>query len=295
MPDPRIPVTGELLSAAVDGELTAAEQAAVDAALAADPALRRELEALRAVKAAVRRAGPVLDLPTGLLARLDAGYAAIDAAPRLRRSRPGRRGAWLAAVAVAAVVAGLVPVVRHRGPQPPTVSLARLDLAPANLAEAHQYWQAKYAGRPRATATPRQLAVNLQQDLGTAVRPPDVQALSAELVGCAGCGHAVPGRRIAVFVLRCPQLGDVTLFELPAGAAEIRLAEFEPSDIAGVSTAQVGAVKLAVWTDGQWLTGLASTTASPAALARLAPRAVLGACGDQPPADPAARPPGRPL
>jgi anti-sigma factor RsiW len=90
------------LTGYLDGELDAAERAALEARLGADPALRARLDALRAAGDRTRRAfttlletAPVADMRT----RLDAALAGSPAraAPNWRRS--------VAAIAAAAIVA----------------------------------------------------------------------------------------------------------------------------------------------------------------------------------------------
>lgn len=60
---------GELLSALLDGELTPAEEAEVRAWLDTDPDARADLEALAAVRSAVR-ALPAVDPPFGFYERM---------------------------------------------------------------------------------------------------------------------------------------------------------------------------------------------------------------------------------
>jgi predicted anti-sigma-YlaC factor YlaD len=91
--------SGDLLSALLDGELTAEERAAVTAHLRECGDCRAEAEGLASVRSAVRSL-PALELPPGLLG-----------APAARR-RPRRAPfAW----AAAAVVAGVVGVAALTG------------------------------------------------------------------------------------------------------------------------------------------------------------------------------------
>jgi anti-sigma factor RsiW len=87
----------ELLSAYLDGEITASERGAVTQHLADCPPCRRELDGLAAVRRSVRGL-PVLDLPPGITP---------EPARRPRRRVPAP--AWAASLAaVAALVIGVL-------------------------------------------------------------------------------------------------------------------------------------------------------------------------------------------
>jgi negative regulator of sigma E activity len=106
----REPFANEQLTAYLDGELDPAERAAVESALAADPALREELEALRRVSGLLRRHGPVdapPDFVRGVLER-----ARQEPAPRTSWWAWLRRpfGMPLEGLAVAAVAALVVVI-----------------------------------------------------------------------------------------------------------------------------------------------------------------------------------------
>lgn len=87
---------GELLSAHLDGELSADETQAVEAHLATCEACRQELEGTRSVRSALREA-PAVDPPFGFFERMTMS----------RRRRPR----WAAAASVACVAAAWVAVV----------------------------------------------------------------------------------------------------------------------------------------------------------------------------------------
>jgi hypothetical protein len=99
----------ELLSAYLDGQLGAGERARVEARLAADPALRAELEALRRTVALVREL-PIVPIPRNFI-------LARTMATRPRPARPLRpRHAWAAPLLTAATaVVSLVFVVVMAG------------------------------------------------------------------------------------------------------------------------------------------------------------------------------------
>jgi len=88
---------GDLLSAYLDGELTAGRRGEVDAHLAGCAACRAELDATAAARTAVRSL-PVLEPPAHLLPEA--------AEPAAVRGRPRWRLAW-AAAAVVAVLTGI--------------------------------------------------------------------------------------------------------------------------------------------------------------------------------------------
>ncbi len=109
----------ELLSAWIDGELTADEYGQVESYLAQDPDARAELEQLRVARALVRELPPV-DPPFGFYERMlqvgdPRGHRRHRAAADARATRrPGRGFAAVAVAAVAAsfvLLAGLTPAV----------------------------------------------------------------------------------------------------------------------------------------------------------------------------------------
>lgn len=115
---------GELLSAHLDGELTAEETAAVEAHLAECDACRAELDATREVRTIVR-AAPAIDPP-------------FEFYERVVSSR--RRPRWTAAASVAAVAAAWIAVVGfsvtpERAKVVPPVDAARASLVNTNRIE----------------------------------------------------------------------------------------------------------------------------------------------------------------
>ena len=120
----------DMLSAYLDGELTDAERAAVDAQLEASPEWRDELAEVRAARDALRGL-PERDAPDGfwdavhahVVADVDADDADEDIVVPITAARSSRRRwGWVAAsaAAVAAVVA--VIVVPHRSEVSPNVA-----------------------------------------------------------------------------------------------------------------------------------------------------------------------------
>ena len=85
---------GDLLSAYLDGEVSASERAGIDEHLAVCPPCRGELEDLAGARAAVRSL-PMLEPPAGILPE--------PAEPVVRRLF-GRRLAWAAAAVMAGVL-----------------------------------------------------------------------------------------------------------------------------------------------------------------------------------------------
>lgn len=140
-------ITEELLAAYADGQLDAAEAARVEAAIAADPALARKVEAHRALRA-----------------RLSAHYAPIAAQPvpaqlaELLAKGPaqGAGGGEVVSLAAARKRRGLPAMVRRWAP------LAGPALAASLVLALWQPWQGGagegYAGEQLAAALDTQLA-----------------------------------------------------------------------------------------------------------------------------------------
>jgi hypothetical protein len=110
------PVSGELLSAHLDGALSPAEEAEVEAARS-DAAVAEELEALGQVRALVRDL-PEVEPPPGFL-------ESLTAAPPAGRVGRGGRGTWVASGAAAA--AALVLAVGVVPQQPAAALVPELD------------------------------------------------------------------------------------------------------------------------------------------------------------------------
>lgn len=282
------PITGELLSAYLDDALTPAERAAVEAALMADPRQRRELETLRAVRDRVRRL-PQADLSPQvedrLMAVLDGGKAParepVHAAPR--PVTPVRRR-WLPAVAfaAAAVVATLAwPNVRRAVPETGGGSIASApattvwDFTPQTLSRSYVYWNEKARnGELRPATSPDEAAAKLEEKVGYDVRPPDLDALQAKLVGCTACSQAFPSGQAAALFVMARQADPITLFEVTAPADRVIQHGFEPFEGTDVRVARTDQTNLALYSDDSFHVCLVSSTADAAELARLVPRAV---------------------
>jgi hypothetical protein len=112
---------GELLSAHLDGELTADEIVSVQEHLAECDACRTELEATRAIRATLR-AAPEIDPPFGFYERLLG-----------RRRRPR----WIAAASVGTVAAAWLVVVGFAVSPPAARVVPPVDQARATLANTH--------------------------------------------------------------------------------------------------------------------------------------------------------------
>jgi len=265
----------EWLSAAVDGELTAAEQAVFDQAIAADSALRREFEALQALKACVHRAAPNAEVPATLTASLVAGLDAIDAAAPA--PSVGLRRWWQPALVLAGALAVVSFVLPPRPGSPsadPTPAGPSLSLDATNLAKAHRDWQAHYASLPLTEATPAQVAADISAKVGYAVAAPDTGRLRATLRGCSACGHSIPGATAAVFVMTRDDDAPMSLFEVTGEGCRIDTPGFANSQQPGVLIATVDGISLACWRAAGIHAVLAAEQSDAEDLARLAPRAV---------------------
>ena len=118
---------GELLSAHLDGELSAEESSRVEQHLAGCPACATELEATRTVRSRLRDA-PAVDPPFGFLERvtLPSGQA------RARR-RHWQAAAWVVGVAAAWVLVLGIAVAPQRSTVVPPVDETRAALAKPGL------------------------------------------------------------------------------------------------------------------------------------------------------------------
>jgi len=137
-------ITQEQIAAYADGELTGEEIAAVEAAIAADPALARKVEAHRALKARLSaHFAPIADqaVPAHLAALLTA---------------PPAQSAEVVSFAAARQQRGLAPLVRRWAP------IAGPALAASLILALWQPWQTRtpegYAGGELAAALDTQLA-----------------------------------------------------------------------------------------------------------------------------------------
>ncbi len=265
----------EWLSAAVDGELSAAEQAVFEQTIAVDANLRREYEILQALKSCVHRAAPTAELPASLTARLRTGLDAIDAATPPASAAPWRRW-WQPAFVLAGALAMVSFVLPLRPsavvPDPAPGTPARLNLQAGTLAKAHRDWQAHYASQPQATETPQQMAAALSQKIGYAVAAPDPGRLQARLRGCSTCSHSVPGMTAAVFVMTRSAAAPLSLFEVAGSGCTVDTPGFVDSAQPGVRIATVNGVSLACWRAAGGARRAGREQADAEALAKLAPQ-----------------------
>jgi len=134
-------ISDEQLAAYLDGELSADDNAAVAAAVAADPTLARRAAAQQALRERVRRAfDRTLDepVPEKLLdAVRGSTIIGLDAAKR-RRRRPGlATTVWIAAAASIALAVLVVPrLLRLSGDEPNIVTIGPNRTAGGELAKA---------------------------------------------------------------------------------------------------------------------------------------------------------------
>lgn len=152
-------MTEEMLAAYADGELGAAEQAKVEAAMSEDPALARKVEAHRALKARLSaHYAPIAEeaVPSGLAALL------VKPAPG-----SGAAEAGVARLAAARQKRGLAPAIRRWAP------IAGPALAASLVLAILQPWQAStpegYAQGDVAAALDTQLAATQPDEAETRI------------------------------------------------------------------------------------------------------------------------------
>ncbi len=152
-------VTQDMLAAYADGELDAEGQAAVEAAMAADPALARKVEAHRALRATLSaHYAPIAEesVPPALAALLSA-----------RAPAGGEDGAQVVSLAAARQKRGLAPALRRWAPVAGPALAASLVLAIV------QPWQTStpqgYAEGDLAAALDTQLAATQPDDAPTRI------------------------------------------------------------------------------------------------------------------------------
>jgi anti-sigma factor RsiW len=230
--------------------LAAERRAEVEAHLADCPRCRRELEAIRRVRAAARRSRPEPELPEGLASRVSASLDAVD-----RASRRARRARWLVPLSLAA--AAILAVVLWRTSSRDPVRAAARDYA-------------SY----RASTLPLELATSdvaaLQRFFAdhapaTGARVFDFGMMSYRLMG--GRVHRLAGRDAVLFAYRGTAGNDLVcvmypgrLSELPPGADE-RLHQGIPFRVY-----RRGGVTLVFWQEGETVCVLVSGGASEEAI-----------------------------
>jgi len=133
---------GDSLSALLDGELSPAEEAAVQAHLVACMVCRHEMERVGLARRWIRALPPV-DPPFGLYERMLVAY------------KPGRRRLAMAFVGAAAAVAAVLVSV---APAPPPA----VDPAVATLIEAHAT-SASVEGDPLSNLAPAGVPVSINR------------------------------------------------------------------------------------------------------------------------------------
>lgn len=271
----------ELLSAAVDQQLTDTETATLDELLRSDARYQRELDLFAAVKAATARAFVEQDLPATFAGRLSRGLDAIDLeqadeAPAAERPLPfwqrALRPAW-AVAAVALLVLAATPVIKARLATPSAATAEAPRIEARQLAQAHRDWHQLAASRRRPDKPLPVLAAELEQKLGYEVTPPDLTRLNATLKVCSSCSHSIPGTRAAAFVMDRDG-ADLTLFEVGSPACGVTVNGFEPLDGSGLSVASTNGAQLALWSDGHRYACLVSDNVPADQLATMLPQAL---------------------
>ncbi|HEY4044326.1 MAG TPA: hypothetical protein VGM32_21110 [Rhodopila sp.] len=225
------------LHAFIDGELSAEQAAAVEAALTRDPSLAARVRDFRADKLAlVATYGPLVDapVPTALLA------TARNGPMRLKTARWGRR---LALAGAAALAASLLLTLMPRAP--PTSAIEQALAARENARTPSR----ELDGRDQAGVEAADQAISAM--LGNPVRAPDLGRAGFKLVSAETYGgsrsEAVQLRyedgaqRLFTVFLRPPAGPD--LFEVTE-RGHVRICLWQNADVTAVMTGEMSTPEL---------------------------------------------------
>lgn len=231
------PLTESDLHAYVDGELSEARRAEVEAALAADPAAAERVRAYQRQKRALQELfAPVLDEPVPPALR----DAAIP--PVARKSPlPGWSLQRIAATLAVAALGGVIGWLGH-GRYQQNEMLARSTQLPHRAAIAHAVFTPDVRRPVEVTAEQEdQLVTWLSKRLGTPVRPPKLGPLGYELVG----GRLLPGNSgpVAQFMYQEASGQRLTLY--------VSTERHDNRDTA-FRFAQEGQINVFYWIDGPY-------------------------------------------
>ena len=243
--------TDELTDRLIDGTLTDAEAAELEALLAADPDARARHLALLNLEAALRGLRADLDLAESTVARIEAEraermVAAVMAElPRarsaergvrieedkpsarsaLRAPRSARRLVWIAAAAVAAalLVAVRLALPPAEGPLPPAPDLPRVTSVSGHVEVVGPDGAA--AARPDQTLAPGQTLQTVGEESAAVLEFPDATRVevhpdTAVQFVSAGAGEAAPRKLFLVQGQLTAVVADRTT-AFAAGAAEV--------------------------------------------------------------------------
>lgn len=194
------PIDDELLSAAVDGEVTSAVMARIEA----DVTARHRLEILEAASALLGEEPPPPD-PVVTEQTIAAALAVLDRAPSRRRGRWLVAGSVLAAAAAAAV--GLL-VVRDRSPQEPPPAVAAAP-APTDGAGNRTEAGAALSADASEAGPPDLGSVNDERALRSVVA--ELATTGGDVdTAAAAAAEDIPGGAVCLSVARAadPDLGD---------------------------------------------------------------------------------------
>jgi anti-sigma factor RsiW len=225
------------LHALIDGELPPERAAAVEAALARDPALAARVRAFRADKLALIAAyRPLADAPVP---------AALLAAARVGPSRPATRrwGRYIVVAGAAALAASLLLTLTPRTPPDPAIEQA---LAARHNAHAPSR---ELDGHDPAGIEAADQAMSAM--LGNPVRAPDLRRAGFKLVSAEIYGHnrsdAIQlryeddARRLFTVFLRPPAGPD--MFEVTQ-RGPVRICVWQNADLTAVMTGEMATPEL---------------------------------------------------
>jgi anti-sigma factor RsiW len=225
------------LHAFIDGELPPKRAAAVEAAIASDPALAARVRAFHADKLALIAAyRPLADAPVP---------AALLATARAGPSRPARRrwGGYLAVAGAAAIAAGLLMTLTPRVASDPAIeqALAARDNAhpPSRELDGHDPAGVEAADRVMSAM------------LGNPVRAPDLSRAGFKLVSAEVYGqnrsdavqlrYEDDTRRLFTVFLRPPAGPD--MFEVTQ-RGPVRICVWQNADLTAVMTGEMSTPEL---------------------------------------------------
>jgi anti-sigma factor RsiW len=205
----------ELLSAYLDGEVTATEQALVEHALAASSELREDLDTLRQTITLIVGLPKVAAPRPFTLSEADIGPAARPKAPSL----PAWMSSWaMLTAALVCVVAGGGLFLSGTFPTPPS----EVALAPQPIESRATEAEEDLALMAQTTGTPKSFKEEVTAESDEAAPAPDRRAVSPAPVGAAGVAPSQEAAAVSPTPARDASSAETTILPptpLPVEAA----------------------------------------------------------------------------